>query len=158
MSLRFVKTEILSSTDGLSHGESKKLVADVQSSSSSKTLFQQLEEQKDRQKEAYDAVTKQIFAPPQSLAEDDVAFYEAQAKRDATRDQDQVDAFAAARAAYHPDDRPPKRPSAALACTKKPPDGPKLTKRIRRADEPVAAPVAPSGLGSLLAYYDDDED
>lgn len=157
--MRFVKTEILTSTDGLSHGESKKLVTNAQSSSSGKTLFQQLEEQKDRQKEAYDAVTKQIFAPPQSLAEDDVAFYEAQAKRDAARDQDQIDAFAAARAAYNPDDdvddRPPKRRT--VVRSKQPPDGPKLRKRIKRADEaPVAAPSGP--LGSLLACYDDEED
>jgi FAM192A/Fyv6, N-terminal domain len=42
----------------------------------SRTLWEQLEEQKEKKKEEYDAVTKQIFAPPKGLDEEEVAYLE----------------------------------------------------------------------------------
>ncbi|KAJ8611955.1 hypothetical protein CTAYLR_004395 [Chrysophaeum taylorii] len=118
MAVRFVKTEILSSNDGLSHGESKTLeteeVLAAKRGGSGKTLFEQLEEHKARQQEAYDANTRLIFAPPQSLDNEDVAFFEAEAtrRREAARERDrnELNAFAVERSHYNAERAPEAKP------------------------------------------------
>mmetsp|Transcript_26022 Transcript_26022/g.32770 ORF Transcript_26022/g.32770 Transcript_26022/m.32770 type:complete len:188 (-) Transcript_26022:844-1407(-) len=78
--MNFVKTEILSSSDGISHSESKR-VESVDVISRGRTLFEQLKEQKEKQQKEYETNTKLIFAPPKGLEQDDVAFIEAEAKK-----------------------------------------------------------------------------
>lgn len=97
MSLQFVKREILSSSDGLSHGESRSVGEAVESKSSGLSLFEQLSAQKEKEKEAYDAKTKLIFAPPQGLDDGDVDFFTEQERKKVRSDDEkvQVEAFVA---------------------------------------------------------------
>lgn len=140
MSLRFISTEVLSSTDGLSHGETEKLETDevaaakrLQDCSSGKTLFDQLEAEKAKQQEAYDANTKAIFAPNQALDDEEVEFFESEKKREAfalaARDEIEASEFASARASLE------ERGDAA--------PGPGTKPAIRIAPAPVKAKEAP---------------
>ena len=87
MSVRFVATEILSSADGLSHGETQVLETDevraarAAGGGGGKTLYEQLEAEREKQQEAYDANTKALFSPGEVLDAEDVAFYEAEQRR-----------------------------------------------------------------------------
>ena len=69
MAVRFVATEILSSADGLSHGETQVLETDevraarAAGGGGGKTLYEQLEAEREKQQEAYDANTKALFSP-----------------------------------------------------------------------------------------------
>ena len=49
-----------------------------------KTLYEQLEAEREKQQEAYDANTKALFSPGEVLDAEDVAFYEAEQRRAAT--------------------------------------------------------------------------
>ena len=68
MAVRFVATEILSSADGLSHGETQVLETDevraarAAGGGGGKTLYEQLEAEREKQQEAYDANTKALGA------------------------------------------------------------------------------------------------
>ena len=79
MSVRFVATEILSSADGLSHGETQVLETDevraarAAGGGGGKTLYEQLEAEREKQQEAYDANTKALFSPGEVLDAEDVA-------------------------------------------------------------------------------------
>ena len=46
-----------------------------------KTLYEQLEAEREKQQEAYDANTKALFSPGEVLDAEDVAFYEAEQRR-----------------------------------------------------------------------------
>lgn len=87
MSVRFVATEILSSADGLSHGETQVLETDevrearANANAGGRTLYEQLAAEKDKQQEAYDANTKALFSPGEVLDAEDVEFYEAEQRR-----------------------------------------------------------------------------
>ena len=87
MAVRFVATEILSSADGLSHGETRVLETDevraarAAGGGGGKTLYEQLEAEREKQQEAYDANTKALFSPGEVLDAEDVAFYEAEQRR-----------------------------------------------------------------------------
>ena len=117
MSVRFVATEILSSADGLSHGETQVLETDevraarAAGGGGGKTLYEQLEAEREKQQEAYDANTKALFSPGEVLDAEDVAFYEAEQRRAAAaraaRAEDEASEFAAARAAAVPAAPPP---------------------------------------------------
>ena len=106
MSVRFVATEILSSADGLSHGETQVLETDevraarAAGGGGGKTLYEQLEAEREKQQEAYDANTKALFSPGEVLDAEDVAFYEAEQRRAAAaraaRAEDEASEFAAA--------------------------------------------------------------
>eukprot|EP01037_Dinobryon_pediforme_P019855 gene19855-20353_t len=100
MTLRFVKTSILTSEDGIDFGkevavESEEVIAAKVAAerASSKPLYQQLAEIKEKKQQEYDENTKKIFAPPKALEVEDVEFFqeldvnkakalEARAKRD----------------------------------------------------------------------------
>ena len=79
MAVRFVATEILSSADGLSHGETQVLETDevraarAAGGGGGKTLYEQLEAEREKQQEAYDANTKALFSPGEVLDAEDVA-------------------------------------------------------------------------------------
>jgi hypothetical protein len=117
MAVRFVATEILSSADGLSHGETQVLETDevraarAAGGGGGKTLYEQLEAEREKQQEAYDANTKALFSPGEVLDAEDVAFYEAEQRRAAAaraaRAEDEASEFAAARAAAAPAAPPP---------------------------------------------------
>ena len=183
MSLRFVSTEVLSSTDGLSHGETTTLETEevaaakrLQASSSGQTLYDQLEAEKAKQQEAYDANTKAIFAPNQALDDEDVEFFEAEKRRRASavaaRDEIEASEFASARASLAA--RAPEAPPA-VKIAAAPPKAPARSRssaapaaaqvKIRRrpatetrAPEPKKAkvaepaPAAPNPLASLACY------
>lgn len=53
----------------------------------SRTLWEQLEEQKDKKKEEYDAITKKIFAPPKALDEEEVAYLEGVAAKEKSKER-----------------------------------------------------------------------
>ena len=83
MTLRFVSTSILTSEDGIDF--SKETAVESQEvndarlaaqKASSKPLYAQLAEIRDRKQEEYDANTKKIFAPPKALDDEDVAFFD----------------------------------------------------------------------------------
>ena len=71
-----------------------------------KTLYEQLEAEREKQQEAYDANTKALFSPGEVLDAEDVAFYEAEQRRAAAaraaRAEDEASEFAAARATAAP--------------------------------------------------------
>jgi hypothetical protein len=82
MTLRFVKTSILSSADGIDFAnevavESEDVLkARVEAAAAAaKPLYQQLSDLRDKKQEEYDEVTKQIYAPPRGLDEDEVEFF-----------------------------------------------------------------------------------
>lgn len=93
MTLRFVKTSILSSTDGIDFGTEIAVESDevlktriAAEAAANKPLYQQLADIRDRKKIEYDENTKKIFAPPKGLDEEDVDFFnemdEAKARTD----------------------------------------------------------------------------
>ncbi len=82
MTLRFVKTSILSSEDGI--GFSKEVAVENEETrtarmaselAANRPLFQQLAEIKDRKQEEYNENTKKMFAPPRALDEEDVEYF-----------------------------------------------------------------------------------
>ena len=71
MSLHFVSTSILTSSDGIDfnsevHQESEEQRVErmKKESNASKPLFMQLADREEEKKAEYDAMTKKIFAPP----------------------------------------------------------------------------------------------
>ena len=83
MSLRFVKTSVLSSEDGIDFSKETEIeseeakIARIQAEQASKkSLYEQLEEQKLKKQEEYDAVTKQIFAAPKAIDDEEYGFLE----------------------------------------------------------------------------------
>ena len=211
MSLRFISTEVLSSTDGLSHGETTTLETEEvaaakrqQACSSGKTLrasrvprdpagrarrktaeflrYEQLEAEKAKQQEAYDANTKAIFAPNQALDDEDVEFFESEQRRRrqalAARDEVEASAFERLREGAGAAAPPPALKIAAAPSKPPAPPAPPLSK-IRRRPAGAAAPAqkraradaagdagdagdaaspAPNPLASLACYDDSDSD
>lgn len=83
MTLRFVKTSVLTSDDGIDFSNETSLETDEArkarqeaDSSSNKPLFQQLADLRDRKQLEYDENTRKIFAPPKGLDEDDLQFFQ----------------------------------------------------------------------------------
>jgi hypothetical protein len=82
MTLRFVKTAILSSNDGIDFGTEVAVESEevfkarvAAEAASTKPLYQQLADLRDLKKLEYDENTKKIFAPPKGLDEDDIEFF-----------------------------------------------------------------------------------
>ena len=106
MSLNFVSTSVLSSTDGVSHDKETNL--DPNSSASAnqtyqKPLYEQLRENAEREQEKYDEQTRAMRAAT-SLNEEDVAFIQGveerkeEIKRNAKRkEEEELQMFRAAR-------------------------------------------------------------
>ena len=74
MSSGFVRTEVISSADGINHEVSEKIENEEaerlrrrHEQDGQKSLYDQLAEQKEKMQEAYDEQTKLIFAPPQPV-------------------------------------------------------------------------------------------
>jgi predicted patatin/cPLA2 family phospholipase len=107
MSLRFVKTSVLSSENGLEYSKEEAIdndetkMARIEADRASrKTLFEQLEEQKQKKQADYDAVTKQIFAPPKALDDEEFGFLDSLANRKRAeeeqrkiKEEEQLEAF-----------------------------------------------------------------
>lgn len=81
MTLRFVKTAVLSSTDGIDfsnevsvESEETRMARLAAERAAQKPLFEQLAEQKQKKQDEYDANTKLLFAPPKALDEEDASF------------------------------------------------------------------------------------
>jgi hypothetical protein len=81
MSLRFVKTSVLSSEDGIDfsketviESEEAKIARIQAERASQKSLYEQLEEQKAKKQAEYDAVTKQIFSAPKAIDDEEYGF------------------------------------------------------------------------------------
>lgn len=79
MALHFVKTSVLTSTDGIDFSNEESIESDETrkakkeaEENSRKPLFQQLADLRDKKQEEYDLNRKAIFAPPTALDEDDV--------------------------------------------------------------------------------------
>eukprot|EP00635_Sarcinochrysidales_sp_CCMP3193_P010383 CAMPEP_0118896838 /NCGR_PEP_ID=MMETSP1166-20130328/4509_1 /TAXON_ID=1104430 /ORGANISM="Chrysoreinhardia sp, Strain CCMP3193" /LENGTH=188 /DNA_ID=CAMNT_0006835897 /DNA_START=11 /DNA_END=577 /DNA_ORIENTATION=+ len=185
MAIKFVKTEILSSRDGVSFSESQKIESEEVTEArrlnrdGGKSLYAQLEEQKEKQQDHYDETTKLIFAPPRGLDDEDVAFFLSEERRRKKtreqRDRDELDAFGAARADYDGVAKAKKdtvvvvdaedhTATEATATEEGPPV--KLRRKIKvdeerkeetRTDDDDAK-TQPSGLAALLGAYDDDDD
>ena len=93
MTLRFVKTSILSSSDGIDFGNEVSVDSEevlktrlAAEQAANKPLYQQLSDLRDQKKLEYDENTKKIFAPPKGLDEEDIEFFNeldnAKAKQD----------------------------------------------------------------------------
>ena len=107
MTLRFVKTAILSSSDGIDFGsevavESEEVLKTraAAEAAANKPLYQQLADLRDLKQLEYDENTKKIFAPPKGLDEEDIEFFEEldtakeRAERDIRRkDDNELEAF-----------------------------------------------------------------
>ena len=102
MTLRFVKTSILSSSDGIDFAneiavESEEVLKTrvAAEAAANVPLYQQLADIRDRKKLEYDEIGKKIFAPPRALDEEDVEFFndldDAKARTD-DRHKRQIDA------------------------------------------------------------------
>jgi hypothetical protein len=83
MTLRFVKTSILSSEDGIDFDKETAVESEEvlkarkeAEAAANKPLYQQLADIRDRKQEEYDANTKAMHAPPKGLDEDDIAFFQ----------------------------------------------------------------------------------
>ncbi|GAB5031277.1 Hypothetical protein NocV09_00501450 [Nannochloropsis oceanica] len=92
--IRFVATSVMSSDDGLSYKteqledeEAHKKRLDKEKAAHGRTLWEQLEEQKDKKKAEYDAVTKQIFAPPKALDEAEASYLQGILEQEKMRDR-----------------------------------------------------------------------
>lgn len=82
MTLRFVKTSILSSEDGIDFSkevaletEEAKAARIAKELAQSKPLYEQLAANKAKKQEEYDENTKKIYAPPKALEDDDVQYF-----------------------------------------------------------------------------------
>jgi hypothetical protein len=82
MTLRFVKTAILSSSDGIDFANEVAVESEevfkaraAAESASRKPLYQQLADLRDQKKLEYDENTKKIFAPPKALDDDEIEFF-----------------------------------------------------------------------------------
>jgi hypothetical protein len=83
MTLRFVKTSILTSEDGIDFGtetavenEETRAARLAAEQAQNRPLYQQLADIKTRKDEEYDENTKKMFAPPKALDEDDVRYFQ----------------------------------------------------------------------------------
>lgn len=83
MTLRFVKTSVLTSEDGLDFSKEEALETEearqarlARENASNKPLYQQLAEQQAKKQEEYDANTKLMFAPPKGLDMEEYNFLE----------------------------------------------------------------------------------
>lgn len=84
MALRFVKTSVLTSEDGIDFSTETVVESEEQRSirlnaenAAQRPLYMQLQEQQDKKQAEYDAITKQIFAPPKGLDEEEFGFISA---------------------------------------------------------------------------------
>lgn len=82
MTLRFVKTSILSSSDGIDFAneiavESEEVLKTrvAAEAAANVPLYQQLADIRDKKKLEYDEIGKKIFAPPRALDEEDIEFF-----------------------------------------------------------------------------------
>lgn len=82
MTLRFVKTSILSSEDGIDFSKEVALETEeaknariAKELAQSKPLYEQLAANKAKKQEEYDENTKKIYAPPKALEDDDVQYF-----------------------------------------------------------------------------------
>lgn len=82
MTLRFVKTSILSSSDGIDFAtevavESEEVLKTrvAAEAAANVPLYQQLADIRDRKKLEYDEIGKKIFAPPRALDDEDIEFF-----------------------------------------------------------------------------------
>ncbi len=105
MSLNFVSTSVLSSTDGVSHDTETQLQPTSSSSVTThqKPLFEQLRENAEKEQEKYDEITKAMRGTT-TLDEDDVAFIQGiedqkeEMKNDVRRkEEEELQMFRAAR-------------------------------------------------------------
>lgn len=92
MTLRFVKTSILTSSDGIDFSNEQQLEGEearkkrlAQEAAAVKPLYQQLAELKAQQQLEYDENTKLIFAPPKALDEDEIEYLKEIEDSDAQR-------------------------------------------------------------------------
>jgi hypothetical protein len=111
MTLRFVKTSVLVSEDGLDFSKETAVETEetrsarlARESAANKPLYQQLAEQKQKKQEEYDANTKLMFSAPKALDDEEYHFLESlhDAQEQAERFQKQeeekaLEAFRAAR-------------------------------------------------------------
>lgn len=112
MTLRFVSTSILESSDGIDFSketaidsEEARAVKREAEKAEAKPLYLQLAEIQARKQEEYDMNTKLMHAPPKALDEDDIAYYEGleftkKAALEARHDRDEA-ALQAFRSARH---------------------------------------------------------
>lgn len=92
-------------TEQLEDEEAHKKRLEKEKAAHSRTLWEQLEEQKEKKKAEYDAVTKQIFAPPKALDEEEASYLDgileqekARERRRAEEEERELAAFSLARA------------------------------------------------------------
>lgn len=83
MTLRFVKTAILSSSDGIDFANEVAVESEevtkarvAAEAASHKPLYQQLADLREQKKLEWDENTKKIFAPPKALDEDEIEFFQ----------------------------------------------------------------------------------
>jgi predicted patatin/cPLA2 family phospholipase len=95
MSLRFVKTAVLSSEDGVDfskettiENEETRLARLEAERASRKSLYEQLEEQKQKKQADYEAVTKQIFAPPKALDDEEFDFLQSLSNQKSRKEEE----------------------------------------------------------------------
>jgi predicted patatin/cPLA2 family phospholipase len=95
MSLRFVKTAVLSSEDGVDfsketaiENEETRLARLDAERASRKSLYEQLEEQKQKKQADYEAVTKQIFAPPKALDDEEFDFLQSMSNQKSRKEEE----------------------------------------------------------------------
>lgn len=165
MSSGFVKTAVLEpSQNGVTHAETEvqiesedvKRQAAREAQMSQRPLFEQLEEQKQKKQDEYDAVTKLIFAPPKALDEEDVSHFESLAARESQRkaliaeqEEHDVAAFNAARLTRNlvddaaEDHRRPSGPSPANMNAAPPPRATAFESKVQ-----IKRKVKGSGAGS----------
>ncbi len=79
-----MKTSVLSSEDGIDFSKETAIESEEQRAArlaaekaSQRPLYQQLLEQKEKKQAEYDAITKQIFAPPKGLDDEEFGFISA---------------------------------------------------------------------------------
>jgi len=120
MSIRFVSTAILSSSDGIDFDTEEKLetveakeARKAAERGASKPLFQQLAEREEAKKLEYDLNTKRMNAPPKALDDEDVNHLNSLAEKEITSKQarkeeedKELEAFRASRSKVsHPIDQ-----------------------------------------------------
>jgi hypothetical protein len=81
MALRFVKTSVLTSSDGIEfstevalESEEARVARAAAERASARPLFEQLADQRQKKQDEYDANTKLLFAPPKALDEEEFSF------------------------------------------------------------------------------------
>lgn len=151
MSLSFVSSAVLSSTDGVSHNEEKSIesreVQSLRKSAEHKPLFEQLRSNREAEQEKYDEMTKAMRGT-RTLDEEDCAHLDAVEKQRLEREMSvkagveaEVAMFRAARA---------DRGMVRSVADEEPPDG-KEDARSEIAAE-TAGKVTPAGVRAPVAF------